>query len=324
MSISGRKKVLVVLGPTASGKSMLAVGIATWLKRHGQGAEVISADSRQVYRGLDVATCKITRREMRGVPHHLLDVASPRRQFSPARYKTLAQRALRDILRRGKLAIICGGSGQYIDALLGVHPIPSVPPDTKLRAKLEKFSAAELFAQLRKLDPRRAKTIDRHNPRRLIRAIEIVTKTGKPVPILGVRGQELGGSASYSLIRANRRIVGVDVLKIGLNPSPDELRRRINARLTKDLRRGLIAEVKQLRNGGLSWKRLDELGLEYRLVAQFIRGEIETKQELLHKLQTEIWRYTKRQIRWWKRDTDIRWGRNEREGLRIAQTELRR
>ncbi|MEY4731431.1 MAG: hypothetical protein RL681_377 [Candidatus Parcubacteria bacterium] len=307
MSISTvQRKIVVILGPTASGKSALAVRLA---KEYG--GEVISADSRQVYRGLDRGTCKITRREMRGIPHHLLDVASPRRQFSAARYDALARRALRGIIRRGKLPIICGGSGQYIDALLGAHPIPNVPPDAKLRARFERLSVAELFAKLKNLDPRRAAEIDRHNPRRLVRALEIVITTGKPVPNVALR-QVQDKKSPY------------DFLKFGLNPPAAELRRRLNTRLAKDIRCGLITETKKLHEQGLSWKRLNELGLEYRLVAQYLRGEIQTKEELSQKLQRELWQYTKRQMRWWKRDKDIRWARDERTAMLIARSALRR
>ncbi|MEK7174108.1 MAG: tRNA (adenosine(37)-N6)-dimethylallyltransferase MiaA [Patescibacteria group bacterium] len=292
-----KPSIIVILGPTASGKSALAVRLATKLD-----GEIISADSRQVYRGLDIGTAKIARREMGGVPHHLLDVASPRRVFSVARYQILARRAIQDILRRGKFPIICGGTGQYIDAVLGAAPLPNVPPDPRLRAKLEKLSPAELFTRLKKLDPRRADAIDRHNPRRLVRALEIVITTGKPVP------QAQAAPHQHSNILKN---VGMlKILKVGLFPGGEVLRQRINARLAKDLRRGLIREVKNLHAEGLMWKRLDELGLEYRYVAKFLRGEIKTKSELETKLQTELWRYAKRQMTWFKQDINIIWLKN--------------
>ena len=352
MSISGLKKILVVLGPTASGKSELAIHLAKKF-----GGEVISADSRQVYRGLDIGTAKVSgkwqkynanatngRRMLRigdrkscfvykGVAHHLIDFVSPKRQYSPAEYASAGRKILYTLLASGYTPIICGGSGQYIDALLGAHPIPEVPPDAKLRAKLEKLSVAELFAKLKRLDPRRAKTIDRHNPRRLIRALEIVMKTGKPVP------KSTASQHPYNLKFVS--MSSVEVLKIGLNPPLEELRRRIHARLTKDLRRGLIAEVKKLHENGLSWKRLDELGLEYRLVGQYLRNRsyesrvkghengrhdsrFLTHNALLLTLECELWRYAKRQLRWFKRDTNIRWGENENTAMRIARIALRR
>jgi tRNA dimethylallyltransferase len=334
MSIrAGNKRILVLLGPTASGKSELAITIAKWLRRHGVLAEVISADSRQVYRKLCIGTCKVSGKWQsrgksqiakgksfvyKGVPHHLIDFVSPRRTYSPAEYAEAGRKIIHKLFALGHLPIVCGGTGQYIDALLGAHPIPNVPPDAKLRTRLAKLSAPKLFARLKKLDPRRAKTIDRHNPRRLVRALEIVLKTGHPVPPLHL--------TKHTQILENLRMFqgggGIEVLKIGLNPPPEESRRRINARLVKDLKRGLVSEARKLHEQGLSWKRLNELGLEYRLVGQFLRGEIQTKEDLLQKLQRELWQYAKRQLRWWKRDTSIVWTRNERDALKIARASL--
>ena len=158
------KKILVIVGPTASGKSDLAVKLAKKLN-----GEVISADSRQVYKGLDIGTGKISRKEMRGVPHHMLDVADPRKQFSVDLYKKMAEEELRYIDERGKLPIIVGGTGFYIDAVAGGVVLPDVPPNKKLRAILGKKSNAALFKMLKKRDPKRAKMIDANNKVRLIR-----------------------------------------------------------------------------------------------------------------------------------------------------------
>ena len=187
-----RKKVIVVVGPTASGKSSYAVKLARSI-----GGEGVSADSRQVYKGLDVGTGKITRKEMRGVPHHLLDVVSPKKVFTAHDFVERGQAAIESILNRGKTPIICGGTGFYIDALLGRMPLPNVPPNPALRARLEKKSASQLFAMLQKIDSRRAKNIDRHNPVRLVRAIEIAKALGK-VPTAKEQGVALRycGSAS--------------------------------------------------------------------------------------------------------------------------------
>ncbi|PIZ71593.1 MAG: hypothetical protein COY11_01125, partial [Candidatus Portnoybacteria bacterium CG_4_10_14_0_2_um_filter_44_20] len=201
------KKLIVILGPTASGKSDLAVEIALRLgsgqarKKYGiNGAEIISADSRQVYKGMDIGSGKITPDTKnssnfstgqakkkyifthKGIPHYCIDVASPKRRFTVAQYQKLAQKAIKSIWRQNKVPILCGGTGLYIQSIVDDLVIPEVPPDAKLRAKLEKLSTDELFEKLKKLDPRRAENIDRHNRRRLIRALEIVIKTGKPVP----------------------------------------------------------------------------------------------------------------------------------------------
>src|SRR3989344_2993718 len=163
-----KQKVLIIVGPTSSGKSALAVELA----RRFNG-EVISADSRQVYKGLDIGTGKVTKREMRGVRHHLLDVASPKRVFTAHDFAERARAAIEDIASRGKLPVIAGGAGFYIDAFVGRIVLPEAPANAALRARLETKTAARLFALLKKKDPRRAKTIEPRNKRRLIRALEI-------------------------------------------------------------------------------------------------------------------------------------------------------
>lgn len=208
--------ILVILGPTASGKSDLAVQLAKQLN-----GEVVSADSRQVYKKLNIGTGKITKKEMRGVPHHLLDVVHFNRKFSAADYKKHGEKAIEKILKKGKLPIICGGTGLYIDTLLGAVSLPEVAPDLKLRKTLETKSTEELFTLLKKLDPKRAETIDAHNPRRLVRAIEIATAIGS-VPALS--------SITSTTPKYN-------VFKLGIKTEPDILKERINKRLAKDLKK---------------------------------------------------------------------------------------
>lgn len=277
-----KQKVLIIVGPTASGKSSLAIKIAKRFK-----GEIISADSRQVYKGMDIGTGKVTKREQRIVPHHLLDVADPKKDFSAARYVTLAQKAIADISGRGKLPIICGGTGFYIDALLGIASLPEVPPNKKLRAELEKLSAEKLYARLKRFDPRRAKNIDQYNKRRLIRALEIIAQTGKPIP-------ESKPESKY------------ETFWIGINLPKEVLAQRIEKRLDDRLKHGMIAEVKNLRKQGVNWKRLENFGLEYRWIARFLQEKIlktEMREQLLH----DIIKYSKRQITWWKRNKEINW-----------------
>src|SRR3989344_7462232 len=221
-----QQKIIVIVGPTASGKSDLSIKLAR--KFNG---EVISADSRQVYRGMDIGTGKVTKKEQKLVPHHLLNIANPKIIFSVSKFKKLAQQKIKDILKRNKLPIIVGGTGQYIDTLIYDLALPEVPPDNKLRAKLEKQSTEQLFTRLQKLDPERANNIDCHNPRRLIRALEIIATTGKPVPTieLGIMNQESGR---------------YQVLWIGINPK--NLDQRIASRLSTRIKQGMIAEVKKL------------------------------------------------------------------------------
>ncbi|HPB60447.1 MAG TPA: tRNA (adenosine(37)-N6)-dimethylallyltransferase MiaA, partial [Candidatus Paceibacterota bacterium] len=172
--MSEKPKIVVILGPTASGKTALSIKVAQKI-----GGEVISADSRQVYKGLDLGTGKVTKKEMGSVPHHLLDVASPKRKFSVARYQKLANKKITEIIKRGRTPIIVGGSGFYIQAIVDNLILPDVPPNPKLRLELQGKTIHELFSILKKIDPQRAKNIDENNPVRLIRAIEIGKALGQ-------------------------------------------------------------------------------------------------------------------------------------------------
>ena len=214
MTDKSMPKIIAIVGPTASGKSDLAVEIARQIN-----GEIISTDSRQIYRGLDIGTGKITKREMRGVPHHLLDVANPKRQFSVAQYESLALRTIQDILKRGKVPILCGGTGLYTDAIISDLSFPTVKPDPTLRRTLSKLSPEQLFEQLQKLDPVRAENIEKTNPHRLIRAIEIATKLGAVPP-------KASPTPRYN------------ALTIGIAVSREKLAERISLRLIKRMRGG--------------------------------------------------------------------------------------
>ncbi|HEY4505283.1 MAG TPA: tRNA (adenosine(37)-N6)-dimethylallyltransferase MiaA [Candidatus Paceibacterota bacterium] len=275
-------KILVILGPTATGKSNLAVKLAKKYK-----GEVVSADSRQVYTGLDIGTGKITKKEMRGVPHQMLDVVSPETIFSVVDWKKQAEKIIVDVLSRGKLPIICGGTGFYIQSIVDGIVLPEVGLNKTLRKRLEKKSTKELFEILKKLDHRRARIIDRHNPARLIRAIEIATAIGS-VP--DMRKQK----SRY------------DILQIGLTLPPKKLKERIRIRLFARIREGMILETKKLRKGGLSWKRMRTLGLEYKYLADYLEQKL-TRDEFIQKLEIETWHYVKRQMTWFKRDKRIKW-----------------
>lgn len=282
--------ILVIAGPTASGKSELAVKLAR--ERNG---EVISCDSRQVYTGLNIGTGKVPGRWVtskidgrthymyKGVRHFCIDFVNPKKQYSVAEFKKDATDAIADILSRNKLPILCGGTGNFIDSVLFDQSIPEVPPNPTLRAKLEKKSADQLFAELKKKDSARAKSIDPFNKRRLIRALEIIYTTGKPVPK-----------------RKQKSLYTIEW--IYLNPPRAELYEKIKKRLKQRLRYGMIQEVKELHAQGLSWKRMEDLGLEYRYVSRFLRGAL-TRQEMEAQLLSEIKHYAKRQETWFKRST---------------------
>lgn len=282
--VKKKQKVIVIVGPTSSGKSASAVRLARTVN-----GEVISADSRQVYRGLDIGTGKITKREMKGVRHHLLDVASPKTQFTAHDFLVQARKALNEITERGHVPIIAGGTGFYVDALVGRIALPEVAANTKLRARLEKKSVAELFGMLKRADPARAKTIEPHNKRRLIRALEIAKSIGRvPAP------------------SKNRRFPYMEVLWFGIDAPRHELDKKIKVRLAARLKQGMIAEARRLHKSGLSYKRMEELGLEYRALARFLQGKT-TRTEVEAELFRDIRRYAKRQITYWKRNKDIRW-----------------
>jgi tRNA dimethylallyltransferase len=224
-------KLVAIVGPTAVGKSDYAVKYA--IEHNG---EVISADSRQVYKGLDIGTGKITKEEMGGIPHHLLDVCDPKEQFNVAMYKNLAEKAIQNISNRGKLPIICGGTGFYIDALLKNISYPHVEHNNELRKSLFGKESAELFEILKKLDNKYADSLnnsEKNNTHRLIRSIEIVTALGEMPEIKQ-------GKSPY------------DVTWINLNLPPEILKQRIYDRLIKRIDNGMIEEVINLHKNGLS------------------------------------------------------------------------
>ena len=288
-----KNKLIVIVGPTATGKSELAVRLAK--KFNGS---VVSADSRQVYAGMNIGSGKITKKEMHGIPHYLIDVASPRVQFSVARYQKLANTAIDDIRRNGRMPIICGGTGLYIQSIVDGDAIPEVKPDWELRKKLEEKTPSQLFSMLKTLDPRRAKTIEKSNPRRLIRAIEIIKKTGHAVP------------------EFKKEILPYPVLMIGLKFSRDQISKRISKRLAKRLKSGMIAEIDRLRKS-LSWKRLESFGLEYRFAALYVQKKI-SKAEMIERIQKESEHYAKRQMTWFGRDRRIKWVGNYSKALALA------
>lgn len=294
MPINQRQKIIVILGPTASGKSGLGIVLARKL-----GGEIISADSRQVYRGMDIGTGKVTKKEQRLAKHHLLDVVNPKKVFTVSDFKKLGEKSVKNILNKHKTPFIVGGTGFYIDALVKDSSIPEVPPNKKLRIKLEKISAENLYEELKKLDPKRADTIDRHNKRRLIRALEIIKATGKPVPVTKE-------SPKY------------EVLYIGINPPKEILNKKITLRLKSRLKQGMVREVKNLLNSGVSKKRLHDFGLEYRWVGDFLDNKI-TRQEMEAGLLRDIIKYSKRQMTWFKRNKEIHWIKNQKEAENLVR-----
>lgn len=288
------RPVVVVLGPTAVGKSLFALQLAK--RNHGV---IISADSRQVYRGLDIGSGKISTREMAGIPHYLLDVASPRGQYTAARFVRDVYRVMCTIPIHQTIFLV-GGTPFYLEAVLHPDHIADVPPNPVLRKKLEKKTTSQLLVQLKKLDAKKFRTIDQHNRRRIIRALEILlaTKTRPP--------------KHYPPLR---------ILKLGLRLPNQKLFSRIDRRVDERMKHGMLAEVARLHRQGLSWKKLDAFGLEYRFLSRHLRGQL-TKPAALTQLKSATHHFARRQMTWWKRQADIHWVTSPTQAQKLIRSLL--
>lgn len=265
--------LIAIVGPNSAGKTDISIKLAK--KFNG---EIISADSRQVYIGMDIGTGKATKREQSMVPHHLIDVANPKKEYNVAHFKKDADKIIKILHQKNKIPFLVGGTGFWIQAVVEDLNLPSVKPNKKLRKSLEKKSTQQLFKMLKKMDPRRAANIDKQNPYRLIRAIEIYKETKQPITVLN-------------------KISPYNVLMLGIKHDLDKLKKRIDIRLTKRFKQGMIAEVKNLHKHGLSWKRMDEIGLEYRYISYYLQGRLD-KVEMIKQLRYAIYHYAKRQLTW--------------------------
>ena len=290
-----KPKIIIVMGPTSSGKSDVAIQLAQ--KFNG---EIISADSRQVYKSLNLGSGKVFRDPVindanvfisEGVPHHLIDIAEPTEDFNISHFKTLASLAIEEILSKGKLPIICGGTGFWIDAIVSGTNLPEVPPNVELRKELEEKTCEELFIQLEKLDPERAASIDRENKYRLVRALEIIEKLGKVPSKSSVISHQ---SSKYNF------------LEIGISTERETLNTKIKQRLEARFEQGMIEEVESLNKNGVSFEWMEKIGLEYRWISRFLQGKIE-REEMQKKLYFDIIHYAKRQMTWFKRNKKILW-----------------
>lgn len=296
-----KKKIIVILGPTSSGKSDLAIQLAKLFN-----GEIISADSRQVYKGMNLGTGKVEKDKKpknqyysQGVKHHLLDIVSPKKYFSLADFLKLANKAVEEIFKKGKLPIICGGTGLYISALIEGWQLPKVKPNKRLREKLEKKSKEELFQLLKDLDPQKAKKIDKNNRPRLIRAIEIASTLEK-VPALVKKPPDW------------------DILIIGIKKDRQELKNLISKRLEKRLNLGMISEVKNLKKQGVSSQRLEGFGLEYRFLNRYLEEKI-SFEEMKKQLLKEINNYAKRQMTWFRKIKNVHWVEKPEEAVDLTK-----
>jgi len=278
-------KLVVLLGPTASGKSGLSITLA----QHFNG-EIISADSRQVYRGLDIGTAKVTSAEQALVPHHVLDVADPRDVYTVAQFQRDAISAINDILKRSHQPFLVGGSPHYIQAVVDNLDIPHIEPQPALRAQLEKRPMPELLQQLEKLDSRSAATIDRNNPRRVIRALEVCLVSGKAFS----QQRKMSEPLYQSLL-------------LGIEWPREVLYRRIDERVDERMQQGMVQEVQRLLDEGISHQRLEALGLEYRYIIRWLTGAFENEDEMVQKLKYAIHDFTRRQLTWFRKEKRIVW-----------------
>jgi len=284
-----REKLVVLIGPTAVGKTKMSIELAKQLD-----AEIISGDSMQIYRGMDIGTAKITRDEMQGIPHHLIDMKDPAESFSVAEFQQIVRPLIREIARRGKLPMIVGGTGLYIQSVIYDYRFTDVPSDEAYRRKLRQLAEENgemgLFEQLKKIDPESAARIHPHNIRRVIRALEIYHCTGKTMT-------EWQQTQTTELL--------YDVAIIGLTMEREQLYCRINERVEQMLADGLLEEVKSLYDRGLSdCQSIQAIG--YKELYAYLDGHI-SFEEAVEQLKQNSRRYAKRQLTWFRNKMPVRW-----------------
>jgi tRNA dimethylallyltransferase len=281
---------LFLAGPTAVGKSAVALALAERL-----GGEIISVDSMQVYRGLDIGTAKPSRADRARVPHHLIDVVEITEAFDAAQFVRLAQEAVADIQARGKVPIFCGGTGLYFKAFLaGLGNAP--PADPRLRAELEATPLADLLRELEQSDPETFRTIDRQNPRRVIRALEVIRLTGKPFSVQRARWSDV--PSTFDPRRST--------VLFGLARSPADLRARIDARVDDMFRRGLVEETEQLLARGLEQNRTAMQALGYRQAVEHLRGA-RSLPDTVALVKQRTRQFARRQMTWFRHQLPVRW-----------------
>lgn len=294
-------RVIVILGPTSSGKSSLAVKIAQ--KFNG---EIISVDSRQIFQDMDLGTGKVEGTWKNGsyiykeIPHHLIDFVEPDQDYNVSHFKADCEKKIFEISARGKIPILCGGTGFWIQAVVDGVIFPQVRPDQELRKKLKNKSSDFLLKKLKKIDPRRAQTVDQKNPARLIRAIEIAEKIGQTPEI----------KIDYKL---NSRVIDnqkIDFLQIGIPIEIEKLEEKIKHRLKERFEAGMLEEIEKLfEKYQLSPEKIQNFGIAYSLFPDYQAKKI-TKKELFEKICLFERQYAKRQMTWFKKDPRIIWEKN--------------
>jgi len=284
-----RSPLIVIVGPTAVGKTRLALRLAQEFD-----GEIISADSRQVYRGMDIGTAKPTLEERRRVPHHLIDVVAPDEPFTLAQYQELAYQAIDNVSARGKVPFLVGGTGQYVRAVVEGWGIPRVPPNEELRAELYRQAEIEgqwaLHARLREVDPVAAERIDPRNVRRVVRALEVYLETGRPISEL-----------------QRKKPPPYRILQIGLTMERRELYRRIDERVDRMIEEGLVEEVRGLVERGYGYDLPSMSGLGYQQIGMYLRGLV-SLEEAIQLIKRHTRRFVRHQYTWFRLDDEsIRW-----------------
>lgn len=285
------KPVIVLAGPTAVGKTELSLELARAVR-----GEIVSADSMQVYRHMDIGSAKIPPEERQGIPHHLLDCCEPWEEFHVVRFQQEARKALEDIWSRGRLPIVTGGTGFYIQALLRDIDFTETGGNPAYRAALEQEAAERgpeaLHRRLAQVDPAAAAEIHPHNAKRIIRALEYFHDTGEPISVHNARERRRPSPYTYAYFVLNRE--------------RPELYRRIGLRVDAMMEQGLLDEVRRLRQMGCTRRMVSMQGLGYQELLEYLDGEL-SLEEAVEKIKRETRHYAKRQITWFKREKDAVW-----------------
>ncbi len=280
-------KLIIIAGPTATGKSDAAVALSKAI-----GGEVISADSVQVYKGLDIGSAKITKEEMQGIPHHLIDVLEPEEPFNITIFQHMAKEAMKGIYERGHIPVICGGTGFYIQSVLYDIEFTAEDTDMSYRHELEKKSTEELYAMLKEVDPDSCETIHANNIKRVIRALEFYHETGYPI-------------SAHNAEQRSRK-PAYDAHFFVLTDDRAKLYERIDARVDKMIAAGLVDEVRALKERGVPRMSTAMQGLGYKEIYDHLAGEC-SLDEAIYKIKRDSRHFAKRQITWFKREPDAIW-----------------
>ena len=289
--MESKRPFVIITGPTASGKTALSIELAKQI-----GGEIISADSMQVYRHMDIGSAKVTKEEMDGVPHHLIDVLEPSEEFNVVRFQEMARKAMEEIYERGKIPIIAGGTGFYIQALLYDIDFTETDENNSIREELEQKARTEgasaLHAMLKEIDPESAEAIHENNVKRVIRAIEFYRQTGKKIS--DHNRQEREKSSPYQFL-----YYVIDLPR-------ELLYSRIEQRVDQMIEQGLVEEVKALQAMGCTRDMVSMQGLGYKEILDYLNGQL-TLDEAVYVLKRDTRHFAKRQLTWFRRERDVRW-----------------